>query len=129
MVRRVSMLCLSAALLTVGVGCRNCCGGGLMSSSNGAAPCQLAGRSTDVILDSTGMPIGAAPGTFGPGNGVPLLPGASPGTPLPFPQPTDLIPRPGVPGVPPAIPTPAPGDGGAAVLPIPKIGVPVKTIK
>jgi hypothetical protein len=120
------MMCLAAALLTVGVGCRNC-GGGWFTSSRGSAPCQLVGRS-DVILDPTGAPIGGgAPGAFVPGNGLPQLPG-TPGTELPFPQPNDLIPRMGVP-VPPAIPAPAPGDGGAAFLPAPKNGVPVKTTK
>lgn len=115
MVRRISMICVAAALLALSVGCRHRCSGGgwFTSASRDAAPCQLVGRSSDAV-------IGGAPGTFVPGNGVPLLPG----TQLPFPQPNDLIPRPGVP-VPPAIPTPAPGDGGAAVLPVPKIGVPV----
>lgn len=129
MIRRVSMISLAAALLAMGVGCRHDCGGGwFTSSSRGSAPCQLVGGSSGVMLDSTGAPIGGAPGAFVPGNGVPMLPGATPGTALPFPQPNDLIPRTGVP-VPPAIPTPAPGDGGAAVLPVPKVGVPVKTTK
>ena len=131
MVRRVSMMSLAAILLTLSVGCRHNCGGGgwFTSSSRDSAPCQLVGRSSDVILDSTGTPIGGIPGGFVPGNGVPLMPGGAPGTQLPFPQPNDLIPRTGVPGVPPAIPTPAPGDGGAALLPAPKLGVPVKTTK
>ena len=60
--------------------------------------------------------------------GVPLLPGGGTGTELPFPQPNDLIPRTGVP-VPSATPVPAPGDGGAALLPVPKLAVPVKGSK
>ena len=130
MLRRVSILSLSLALLTASVGCRHRCGGGgwFTSASHDAQPCQLVGRSSGAILDSTGLPFGAAPGTFVPGNGVPLMPGSAPGTDLPFPQPNDLIPRTGVP-VPPAIPTPAPGEVGAGILPVPKIGVPVKTTK
>jgi hypothetical protein len=77
------------------------------------------------VIDSTPMPFGGAPGGFVPGNGVPLLPGAGAGSELPFPQPTDLIPRTGVP-VPPATPFPAPGEVGASVLPVPKVAVPVK---
>ena len=129
MIRRMSMMCVAAALLASSVGCRSNCGGGwFTSSSRGAAPCQLVGRSSDGIVDSTGMPIGAVPGTFGPGNGVPLLPGSGTGTELPFPRPNDLIPRTGVP-VPSATPVPAPGDGGAALLPVPKVAVPVKGSK
>ena len=129
MLRRASMVGLAAVLLTLSVGCRKCSSGGWFTSGSRGAPCQLMGRSNDVMLDSTGLPIGAAPGTFGPGNGVPLMPGAAaPGGDLPFPQPNDLIPRPGVP-VPPAIPTPAPGEVGAGILPVPKIGVPVKGTK
>ena len=126
MIRRVSLACVAVALLSPSVGCRHDCGGGWFTSApRGSAPCQLVGRS-DVILDSTGTPIGSTPGAFVPGNGMPLMPGAAPGSDLHFPQPNDLIPRTGVP-VPPAIPTPAPpGEGGAAVLPAPKFGVPVK---
>jgi hypothetical protein len=124
MVRRTSMLSLAGCVLTLSVGCRSDCGGGWFSSSSrGSAPCQTVSQ-PGVILDSTGQPIGGAPGAFVPGNAVPLIPG-SPGTDLPYPQPADLIPRTGVP-VPPAIPTPAPGDGGAALLPAPQFGVPVK---
>lgn len=115
MLRRVSMFVLAAATLAAGFGCRNSCSKGLFtSSSRDPSPCQLVGRPTDVVI--------GAPAT----GGVPLMPGV-PGTggDLPYPQPTDLIPRTGVP-VPPAVPTPAPGDGGAAVLPVPKVAVPVK---
>ena len=127
MVRRLSILSLSAFLLTFTVGCRHDCGSGwFTSSSRGSAPCQLVGRSSDVIIDSTGTPIGGTPG-FAPGNGVPLMPGTAPGSTLPFPQPNDLIPRTGVPSVPYADPSAAPG--GMSVLPVPKIGVPVKTTK
>jgi len=126
MIRRMSILSLAACLAALGVGCRTDCGSWFSSSSRGSAPCQTVGQS-DMLLDSTGRPIGGAPGAFVPGNAVPLLPG-SPGTDLPYPQPADLIPRTGVP-VPPAIPTPAPGDGGAALLPAPQFGIPVKTTK
>jgi hypothetical protein len=130
MIRRVLTVCVAAALPALSAGCRSDCGGGWFSSSSrGSAPCQLTGRSPDMMLDSTGMPIGGAPGTFVPGNSVPLMPSSPPGTPLPFPQPNDLIPRQGVPGIPPAVPSPAPGDGGAAILPAPKFGVPVNSNK
>lgn len=119
MIRRFSMVSLAAGLLVAGVGCRGSCSKGWFTSASDPAACRLVGRS-DVIIDSPG-----APGAFVPGNGVPLMPGTAPGSALPYPQPTDLIPRTGVP-VPPAVPTPAPGDGGAAVLPAPKIAVPVK---
>lgn len=118
MIRRFSMAGLATALMVAGIGCRaSCSNGGLFTSANTPGECRLVGRS-DVM-----MAPGGAPGTFVPGNAVPLVPGD--GTQLPYPQPADLIPRTGVP-VPPAIPSPAPGDGGAAVLPVPKIGVPVK---
>jgi hypothetical protein len=117
MIRRISILCLAAAGLSAASGCRNNCGG-WFTSSRGSAPCQLTGRSSDIILDSTGTPITGVPG------GVPLIPGP-PGADLPYPQPNGLIPPTGVP-VPSAIPTPAPGDGGSAILPAPKFGVPVK---
>jgi len=123
MIRKLSLMGLAAGLLAAGAGCRSCSKGWFTSASD-PAPCRLVGGS-DVIYGSTGTPLGGAPGGFVPGNGVPLLPGAAPGTELPFPQPTDLIPRTGVP-VPPAVPTPAPGDGGAAILPAPKVAVPVK---
>jgi len=109
---------MAAGLFALCLGCRHDCGHGWFTSSQGSAPCQLAGRSTDVIIDSTGAPVG----------GVPLIPGPPTGSTLPFPQPNGLIPPTGVP-VPPAIPTPAPGEFGAAVLPAPKFGVPVKTTK
>lgn len=121
MIRRFSMVSLAAGLLVAGVGCRNSCSKGWFTSASDPASCRLVGRSSDVIIDSPG----AAPGAFVPGGGVPLMPGAGNGTQLPFPQPAELIPRTGVP-VPPAVPTPAPGDGGAAVLPVPKLAVPVK---
>ena len=71
---------------------------------------------------SVGEAVAQAPGVtlsdlrqVVPGPGMPLVPGIVPGGPapeLPYPQPTDLIPRPGVP-VPPAIPVPAPDSGAA----------------
>lgn len=120
MVRRVAipLFGFTTAVLALS-GCHNC-GGGWFTSSSGGAPCQLAGRS-GVMLDSNGMPIGGAPGAFVPG----MPPGT--GTELPYPQPNELIPRPGVP-VPPAIPAPAPPDS-SAMLPAPKFGTPVKTTK
>ena len=127
MIRRLSLYGLTPALLIASLGCRSDCGGGWFTSRPSQPSCQLMGRS-DGIVDSTGMPIQGAPGTFVPGPGMPLVPGMVPGGPapeLPYPQPTDLIPRPGVP-VPPAIPVPAPGEGATNLLPAPKTGVPVK---
>jgi hypothetical protein len=112
MLRRVSMFVLAAATLAAGFGCRSSCSKGwFTSSSHDPFACQLVGRPTDVVIGSPAV------------GGVPLTPGV--GGDLPYPQPTDLIPRTGVP-VPPAVPTPAPGEGGAAVLPVPKVAVPVK---
>lgn len=112
MVRRVSMMVLAAALVASAAGCRSSCSKGwFTSASRGPAECQLVGRPGEVVI---GTPVPA--GTYVPNAG---------GGELPFPQPNELIPRTGVP-VPPAIPTPAPGDGGAAFLPAPKNGVPVK---
>jgi len=105
------MMVAAAALVASAAGCRNTCSKGwFTSASRGPADCQLVGRPGEVVI---GAPAG----------GMPYAPGA--GADLPFPQPNELIPRTGVP-VPPAIPTPAPGDGGAAFLPAPKHGVPVK---
>ena len=113
MLRRVSMLVLAAAMLSAGFGCRSSCSKGWFTSgSHNSDSCMLVGRPTT-------MPIGSITAT----GGVPLSPGAGPD--LPFPQPNELIPRTGVP-VPPAVPSPAPGEGGAAVLPAPKYAVPVK---
>jgi hypothetical protein len=110
MLRRVSMFVLAAAMLSAGFGCRSSCSKGWFTSgSRDSGSCMLVGRPTEMPV---GMPAG-----------VPLTPGA--GADLPYPQPNELIPRTGVP-VPPAVPSPAPGDGGSAVLPAPKFGVPVK---
>lgn len=121
MVRRVSMLGLAVAMMAAAGGCRTRCGGGLFTSSGrGDAPCHLAGATCVEgvpVSGGGGFPLGAPAGTV-PGGGF----GGSPSE-LPLPQPTDLIPRPGVPFAP---PTPAPGDGGASVLPLPKDGVPVR---
>lgn len=112
MARRVSMFVLAAAMLSAGLGCRNSCSKGwFTSASRGPADCMLVGRPGDMVIGS-------------PTTGVPPAPGS--GADLPFPQPNELIPRPGVP-VPPANPSPAPGDGSSAILPAPKFGVPVKT--
>lgn len=113
MARRVTTMVVAAALLTAGMGCRSTCSKGWFTSSRGPVDCQLVGRPGEVVI---GTPV--------PG-GSTLVPGAGSSGELPYPQPSDLIPRTGVP-VPPAIPSPAPGDGGAALLPAPKFGVPVK---
>jgi hypothetical protein len=113
MIRRVTMLSLAAGLLAAAAGCRSSCGHGWFTSAHDPAPCELVGTSV--------MP---APTTLVPGSAVPLAPG---GSELPYPQPNDLIPRPGVP-VPPAIPVPAPGDT-TGLLPAPKLGTPVKSVK
>lgn len=134
MVRRLSVLSLSAAVLASAAGCR--CGGGWFTSTHGSAPCRLTGHSAPDCCETVGMPVsgGAVPGTLVPGAGVPLMPAPTgvPPTELPYPgsPPADFIPRAGVP-VQPAIPVPAPGsvEFGSNVLPAPKLGVPVKDSK
>lgn len=131
MFRRVTVLALAVALLTTAAGCRSRCGGGgwFTSRLHDDSPCRLVGRPADACCDPVvGMPVSVTgpgvPGGVIPGTGVPLVPSVGPaGTELPYPQPTDLIPRPGVP-VPSAVPTPAPG-GETGLLPQPRVGVPV----
>ncbi|HYH66492.1 MAG TPA: hypothetical protein VD866_17495 [Urbifossiella sp.] len=131
MIRKVSVLALAAATAAAAGGCRSNCGSGWFTSRGSNAPCQLAG-SSGACMDGT--PVGGSfpagvPGGVIPGGGYPP-PGGGYGAPvgpseLPPPQPTDLIPRPGVPTQPFAVPSPAPGEGGANLLPAPKGGVPV----
>lgn len=121
MVRKVTMLALAVAAAAAAGGCRSRCGGWFTSGSRAEAPCQLAG-SGPVVID--GVPAGGGFSGGVPGGVVPggsFVPGGAPSE-LPVPQPSDLIPRPGVPFAP---PSPAPGESGASVLPAPKGGVPV----
>ncbi|QDU21567.1 hypothetical protein [Urbifossiella limnaea] len=123
MVRKVSVLALAVAATVAAGGCRTNCGSGWFTSRGNSAPCQLVGSGSSCV---EGVPVG---GNFPTGTPGGFIPGGSggPGGPseLPLPQPTDLIPRPGVPTQPFAVPTPAPGEGGANLLPAPKGGVPV----
>jgi hypothetical protein len=136
MFRRVMVLALAAAMVSATVGCRHNCGGNGWFTSRASCepPCSLASRPADPCYPGTPVSLGGGPGvvpegTLVPGAGVPLMPGpAGPAPELPYPQPTDLIPRPGVP-VPSAVPTPAPGEMGTNILPAPKAGVPVKGLK
>ena len=131
MVRKVSVLALTVAAAATAGGCRSSCGGGLFTSRGQSTPCQLVGSSASCV---EGMPVGGSfpagvPGGVVPGGAYPFQGGgySTPGGPseLPLPQPSDLIPRPGVPTQPFAVPGPAPADGGANLLPAPKGGVPV----
>jgi hypothetical protein len=133
MVRRLSTLSLGAILM-LAAGCRWCHNqpGCLTSGSPGGAPCQLTGtmRPGESCYDAiTGMPIPCppqAPTMVIPGGGYPYDPGLAPGVPgtrpdeLPFPGPSDMIPRQGVPFAPPSA---APGDGTVGS----KTGQPGKT--
>ena len=126
MVRKVSMLALAVATFAAAGGCRTRCGGWFTSGARTEAPCQLTGSGpvcAEGIPVGGGFPAGVPAGVV-PGGGFPA-PAVGGPSELPLPQPSDLIPRPGVPSVPFAPPTPAPGDGGASVLPVPKGGVPV----
>lgn len=124
MVRKVSVLALAVATTAAAGGCRTNCGSGFFTSRGSSAPCQLVGSGSSCV---EGVAVGGSfpagvPSTVVPGGGY-----AVPGGPseLPLPQPSDLIPRPGVPTQPFAVPSPAPGEGGANLLPAPKGGVPV----
>jgi hypothetical protein len=120
MSRKVSILALAVATFAAAGGCRHRCGGWFTSNTRADAPCQLVGSAPGC---PEGLPVGGSfpagvPGGVLPGGG--FAPGGA--TELPLPQPNNLIPPPGVPFAP---PTPAPGDTGANVLPVPKGGVPV----
>lgn len=130
MVRKVSVLALTVAAAATAGGCRTNCGSGWFTSRGQSTPCQVVGSGSTFV---EGVPVGGSfpagvPGGVIPGGGY-TLPGgySTPGGPseLPQPQPSDLIPRPGVPTQPFAQPGPAPADGGANLLPAPKGGVPV----
>jgi hypothetical protein len=140
--RRVTMLAVAALLLAGGLGCRVCGDrpGWFASRCRDDRACRLVGHTRDACFDPTGgvpgVPVGGSvlgsgefPGTLVPGNGVPVLPGTAPGgqpAELPYPQPSDLIPRTGVPPF--APPTPAPA-GPLGVLPAPTNGTPVKATR
>lgn len=133
MTRRLITLSLATALTTASAGCRLCGDRGWFTSTRrGDAPGILAGRSQpgEACCDPlSGLPVSGIPSGVGPPTtlipgpaGLPTYPGTRPDE-LPYPQPTDLIPRPGVPLAP---PSPAPADGGTSMLPAPKAGVSVK---
>lgn len=114
-------------LLTTASGCRNTCGNQQSKSASNTRPdmqpyALTSGgpRMMEGCYDAiTGRPVPCPPSTMVlPGNpyqGPP--PGiAAPSRPdeLPFPAPSDMIPRPGVPYAP---PMPAPGTEGASLTP------------
>jgi hypothetical protein len=121
MVRRSSALVLGAALLVSAAGCRTCGDRGWFSSHAappGGPPCALAGSGAQPLegcYDAiTGQPVPCPPATgVIPGGSYPLPAPGGAGLPneLPFPSPSDMIPRPGVPFAP---PMPAPGEGASA---------------
>lgn len=136
MIRRPVLTLVGCGLLVSAVGCRhnnNCSGsgGGLgLFSSGGQPPTRLtSGSPADACFSTTGgvplttYPMGGVPTTGFPGGAVPMVPGTIPGSrpdELPFPNPSDMIPRP-------AVPIPAPGDpGNIGTLPAPVAGQPVK---
>jgi len=134
MIRRFFTLAL-AGLAAAAVGCRHCGERGWFASTHrGDDHGTLTGRPTagEVCYDPVpGIPASGgfvghgAPTTLIPSAAVPPQPGVRPDE-LPYPQPSDLIPRPGVPLAPPSA---APGDGSAGVLPAPRAGVSVKGTK
>lgn len=115
MLLRMSVVSLVTALLVVTAGCRthgnNNQSPGWFASRNAGAPCHLTSNPGTSCFDAiTGMPIPCPPQsgtTVIPGGSYPITPGARPDE-LPFPGPSDMIPRPGVPLAPPSA---APGDG------------------
>jgi hypothetical protein len=135
MFRRLSAFAV-AALIAAQVGCSSRCDSrpGLFSShKRNSTPCLTVGRTDGCFDAATGQPCPCPPeagGAVVPGGAFPpAIPGPAPVFPnggppsgeLHMPSPSDLI-RP--PGVPPAVPIPAPGD---ARLPFPaSSGVPVK---
>jgi hypothetical protein len=118
MFRRLSTLTLGAALLVFAAGCRSTCNnqpGCFASGSGTPAPCHLTSNPRETCFDAvTGMPIPCPPQggtTVIPGGSYPYNPGTIPGSQpneLPFPSPSDMIPRQGVPFAPPSV---APGGG------------------
>jgi hypothetical protein len=126
MFRRTSALALGVALLAAATGCRSSCNncnnshGWFTSNARQDVPCQLVsnGKAMDGCFDAvTGVPVPCPPpgATVLPGGGYPYSP--PPVTrpdELPYPSPSDLIPRPGVPYAP---PYPAPGGEGASAVP------------
>lgn len=135
MYRRLTTLAILGASLALSTGCRSACNGsrGLFSShARSETPCQLTSgtRNMEGCFDAiSGQPIPCPP------MGTSVIPGVTPvpapvptTTPrpdeLPYPSPSDMIPRPGVPFAPPS-PAPGTGDAGHA----PKTGVPVKGSK
>lgn len=134
---RKPVLALLGGLAFAAAGCRNCgdrCG---WFASRACDPCRQIGRSaptTDCCVSPiAGMPVSnvtgePAPGILLPGSGIPMLPGPGGPSELPMPQP-NLIPPAGVPGVPYAPPSVAPGEGSASTLPPPRYGVPVSDKK
>ena len=134
MFRRSCALTLGVALLALPAGCRHPAAkpGPGVSTSNPRpdAPCQLTGnmRPSDACYDAiTGRPVPCPP----PGSGVVIPGGGYPNPPttirpdeLPYPTPSEMIPRPDVPFAP---PMPAPGGEGASANPKTG-GQPVKTV-
>lgn len=137
---QTTLLIFGAALL-LATGCRGLvnrtpglvASGISASGGSGGAPCQLTGNSVprEQCFDAvTGQPIPCPPQgttTILPGgtypSTIPTAPPLAPSAPneLPFPGPSDMIPRQGIPYAPPSV---APGDGlGAAT----KTGQPLKT--
>lgn len=125
MFRRLSILMFGAAILFLATGCRGLVNrtpglvaAGVAGSGGGAAPCQLTGNAMprEQCFDAiTGMPIPCPPQGSTmviPGGAYPSNPGMTPTAPsneLPFPGPSDMIPRPSVPFAPPSV---APGGDG-----------------
>ena len=115
MARSPAVLTLAAALLATAGGCRlwdrdrpsSCVTSGVRADP----PCRLTGRPADacydpcIVLPAPGGASGG-PAMVVPGGGYPTTPTPRPDE-LPFPAPSDTIPRPNVPFAP---PTPAPGD-------------------
>ena len=117
MLRSSSALLLGTALLVSAVGCRHNCTSNGWSANSTEVPCQLTGngKMMDGCFDPiSGRPMPCPPSTMPiPSGGYPGAPGTRPDE-LPFPAPSDMIPRPGVPYAP---PMPAPGVEGASVNP------------
>ncbi len=120
MVRRASLVGLAAALLTTAAGCWSSCGerrGLFMCRQPCEPPCQLVGRHGGFpVGQDPGYPIGAVPADAAvPGGAVPFPgSGGQPADVLPFPQPSGLIPPPGVPAAPPTAAPPPSGFEGAS---------------
>lgn len=132
MFRRLSSLFILAALLALSTGCRSTCNGSrgwFSSNSNSQAPCHLTGNSNG--MEGCFDPVSGRPIPCPPMDSSVVIPGGTPSPgfaprsdELPYPAPSDMIPRPGVPYAPPA---PAPGGMGASTTP--KTGTTVKGTK